>query len=385
MSPLEDIENLAQLQGLRVAICHYWLVTWRGGEKVLASMLKLFPNADIYTLFYSPSVCGPHLVGHQVYSSVLDRPGVRQYYQKLFPLYPMGIKSLVLQKDYDLLISSESGPAKGIANPKKVPHLCYIHTPMRYCWVDRQSYLERVPKRLRGLADREFERLKKWDLKTASAPDRYVANSQNVAERVRRFYHREASVCCPPIALDLFEGPLGWNPEGFYLSFGGLTPYKNIDLLVEPFTRSGESLKIIGDGPERPRLEALAGPNIQFLGSLETSQLAQEIAGAKALLFPGDEDFGMIPLEVMARGIPVIALGKGGALETVVENKARPESSSGVFFAQPTLDDLSQALAQFEAQKHRFDPDWIRAHARNFGEDRFLTCFGNEVTSLLNR
>src|SRR3989339_407117 len=113
MSSLEDIENLAQLQGLRVAICHYWLVTWRGGEKVLASMLKLFPNADIYTLFYSPSVCGPHLVGHQVYSSVLDRPGVRQYYQKLFPLYPMGIKSLVLQKDYDLLISSESGPAKG--------------------------------------------------------------------------------------------------------------------------------------------------------------------------------------------------------------------------------------------------------------------------------
>ncbi|MDT8445717.1 MAG: glycosyltransferase [bacterium] len=380
---LRLVEGLAELQALRVALAHYWLVTWRGGEKVLASMLKLFPHSDLYTLFYSPGRIGPYVEGHRVYSSALDLSFARRHYQKMFPFYPAAVKSLALQGDYDLLISSESGPIKGIANPKGLPHLCYIHSPMRYCWVDRQSYLDRVPQRLRNFADVQFERLKRYDLSTIDAPDRYVANSHNVAGRVERFYHRPAGVCHPPIELDLFKGPLSPGGGDFYLSFGALTPYKRVDLLVEVFNQNGKPLKIIGEGSELKALKAIAGPNITFTGALEHQELNRQLKGARALLFPGDEDFGMIPLEVMARGIPVVAYRAGGALETVLESPEGAAHSSGLFFDQQTPDSLAEALERFEAVEQDFDPAKIREHARQFGEDRFLACLAQEVRSLL--
>jgi len=380
---LEDMEGFEDLRRLRVAISHYWLVTWRGGEKVLASMLKLFPKADIYTLFYEPKVCGPYLKGHKVYPSAIN--GLRNHHQLVFPLYPYGQRSLKLKGDYDLILSSESGPAKGIANPSGIPHLCYIHTPMRYCWVDRESYLARVPRLLRPFAELEFERLKQWDLQTVEGPDLYVANSLNVAKRVEQFYGKSANICYPPIDLGLFEAPLTQGPQDFYLSFGALTPYKRVDLLVEAFNRSGKKLKVIGDGSEMGRLRAQAQPNIQFLGALDSVRLDQEIKGAKALLFPGDEDFGMVPLELMARGIPVIALAKGGALETVKQSSIGPEASTGIFYPQDNLESLELALETFERSCNRFNPQAIRDHARRFGEDRFLACLATQVRALLNR
>lgn len=372
---------------LKVAIVHYWLVTWRGGEKVLESLLKLFPNADIYTLFYDEKVCGSRLAGNRVISSSLDSGPARKHYQKLFPLYPAGIRSLKLRQRYDLILSSESGPAKGIHNPEGIPHLCYIHTPMRYCWGFTDAYLEALPTGVRGIARRQFKRLKEWDRTTIDNVDRYVANSQNVADRVRRFYDREAGVCYPPIALDLFEGDLkcaGIEDRDYYLSFGAITPYKNVDLLVETFNRLEKRLVVVGDGSEKDRLEKKAASNIEFLGSLPQAEVVDIIRNAKALLFPGEEDFGMVPLEVMSQGIPVIALGKGGALETVVENVQHPEQSSGIFFERSEPASLLEALNRFETIEGVFDPVWIRNHARRFGEDRFLEEMSGQIRALFD-
>lgn len=367
----------------KVAIIHYWFVTWRGGEKVVESILKLFPNADVYTLFYDEEVCGPHLKGHHVYTSVLNTPTLRRHYQKTFPLYPEGIQSLKLKDEYDLVISSESGPAKGVKVPDHTPHLSYVHTPMRYCWGYRESYLESIPGFARGIADWFFERLRKWDLTTVDNVDCYLANSQNVADRITRYYNKSSSVVYPPIALDLFQkdrlitAPV--KERNYYLSFGAVTPYKNIDLLVDTFNKNGQELMVIGDGSEKEKLSKVAGDNIQFTGSLPWKKITEYILGAKALLFPGEEDFGMIPLEVMAHGLPVIALGKGGALETVIENKELPAESSGLFFHENSVNALQEALEDFEKIADQMNPEWIFNHARTFGEDQFLENFLQKI------
>ena len=387
MSTTSQHTDPARLSGLRVAIVHYWFVTWRGGEKVVASLLKLFPNADLYTLFYDPNACGDYLAGHHITTSTLDKVGLRRHYQKLYPLYPYGVRSLKLRHQYDLIISSESGPAKGISKPWGVPHLCYVHTPMRYCWGFTQQYLDAIPRPVRPLARSAFEKLRRWDLSTVDNVDRYVANSYNVRDRVRRFYQRDAGVVPPPISLDLFSAeslirrPLS-NGE-YFLSFGAITPYKNIRLLIDTFNANGRRLVVIGDGSEKTKLERKARENIRFLGSLPWDQVRRYLRGAKALVFPGEEDFGMVPLEAMAHGLPVIALGRGGALETVVENPAEPSESSGIFFSEPTGDDLNHAIERFEERQDDFNPAWIQAHARQFGEDIFLARIESEIHQLL--
>ena len=377
------------LAGLSVAIVHYWLVTWRGGEKVLRSILDLFPDADVYTLFHDPALCERELPGRKIYGSSLDRPGLRTHYQKLFPLYPLGIRSLNLKRRYDLVISSESGPAKGIRIPSGVPHLCYVHTPMRYCWDFMDSYLATTPRWARGLLAWRFERLRQWDRSTADNVDRFVANSHNVAERVRRHYGRSASVCTPPIAPGLFlpefpkqRGEVAQRDH--YLSFGAVTPYKNIDLLVDTFRALPErTLWVVGEGSERARLEASAGPNVRFLGAVEWEDLHSLILAARALLVPGEEDFGMIPPEVMAHGTPVIAYGRGGALETVIDAGSDASLGTGVFFAEPTVESLLAAIQRFEALEDSFDPYFIQDHARRFSAERFRSQFEYEVRRVL--
>jgi len=371
------------LGDLKVAIIHYWMVTWRGGEKVIASLLKLFPKADIYTLFYDERVCGSHLEGHRVFASTLNKPVLKKHYQKLFPLFPFGIKSLKLREKYDLIISSESGPAKGIENSYHSPHLCYIHTPMRYCWGYTEPYLLSLPGWSRGLTRYWLKRLKEWDRSTIDRVDAYVANSKNVAERVKKYYGKEAGVCYPPIEADWFEDELVKSKGTHYLSFGAITPYKNIGLLVEAFKKTNSQLIVIGEGSEKNKLKALAPPNVRFLGKLPFEEIKSFIRDSKALLFPGEEDFGMVPLEVMAMGIPVIALKKGGALETVVENDNNPERSSGIFFDEPNCESLLKALTRFETLEHHFDPQWIRSHAKKFSEDVFLKNMSERIIKLL--
>jgi glycosyltransferase involved in cell wall biosynthesis len=372
---------------LRVAILHYWFVTWRGGEKVVESILKLFPHADIYTLFYDENVCGPYLQGRKIYTSVLNSPFLRKRHQKVFPLYPLGIHSLQLQGTYDLIISSESGPIKGLKVDRSIPHLCYVHTPMRYCWGFTADYIKVVPPVLRKATEWGFEYLRKYDETTIDNVDHYVANSQNVRKRIQSYYQRDAAVVYPPIANELFckENLVQKKAaeRTHYLSFGALTPYKNIDLLVNTFNQTGEPLVVIGSGSERTALEAKAKSNIRFLGQQDWPTIKAAILNAKALLFPGEEDFGMIPLEVMAHGIPVIALSKGGALETVIDCMDSPEQSSGCFFKEPTVESLLEALKRFEQRMDQFDPEWIQNHARQFAEVHFQNNFLKEVEYVL--
>jgi len=372
-----------KLADLNVAIIHYWMMTWRGGEKVVESILKIFPNADVYTLFYDEQVCGPYLKGRKVYTSRLNLPILKKQYQKLFPLYPFAVKSLRLQKKYDLIISSESGPAKGIFNPDKIPHLCYIHSPMRYCWGYTDIYLESLPVWARKIARWRFNKLRQWDESTIDNVDLYVANSQNVKNRVQKYYGRESEVCFPPIDLELFKSEPGKEDKDYYLSFGALTPYKNIELLIDTFNQLDKKLVVIGSGSEKNKLESISKNNIEFKGSLPLPEVIKYIQQAKALLFPGEEDFGMIPLEVMSQGVPVIALKKGGALETVVENPEKPEQSSGIFFELPNTGSLLTAIEKFEALEGQFDPHWIRQHARKFGEDFFLKRFKQLVQEVI--
>lgn len=369
---------------MKVAIVHYWLITRRGGEKVIESLLKIYPDADIYTLFYNHEAFGEEITSRSIYTSKLNFALFKKHYQKLFPFYPLAVKTLRLRKKYDLVISSESGPAKGVTLPEGALHICYIHTPMRYCWGFREDYLQSMPKMLRPVANYFFQRLQNWDKTTIQNVDYYIANSQNVANRVSTFYNREAEVIYPPIDLSIFEEePTSKVNDSYYLSFGALTPYKRIDLLVDTFNRNGERLIVIGDGSERSKLEIKARNNITFTGSLPWKQIADLIRNSKALIFPGEEDFGMIPLEVMALGVPVIAYAKGGALETVIEDKVVSQST-GIFFYEQSVPAIDAALKYFDEIKDGFDPLFIRKHARKFGEDIFIEKFKNFISQKKN-
>jgi glycosyltransferase involved in cell wall biosynthesis len=377
------------LSDLRVAIPHYWFVTWRGGEKVVRALLDLFPRADLYTLFYDPTLCGEYLSGHQVYRSKIDIPFLRARHQKVFPLYPSGVRSLELQDTYDFILSSESGPIKGIANPDGIPHLSYVHSPMRYCWGFTEDYVSAVHPLLRPVVRSAFRRLRDYDLTTTDNVDHYVANSFNVQNRIHRHYNRASSVVHPPIALELFDKSSLCTSRSssrtHYLSFGAITPYKGINLLVEAFNKSGKPLVIVGEGSERKRLQAIAQPNIIFTGARPYAEIQALILQSKALIFPGEEDFGMIPLEVMAHGVPVIAYKRGGALETVQENLANPKVSTGIFFDYQHSDQIEAALEKFERCQDEFDPDFIRSHARRFGEDHFKERMREEIGAFLSR
>lgn len=375
------------LEKLKVAIVHYWFMSWRGGEKVVHSLLKLFPRADIYTLFHDPELCRVQLGQRNIRSSLLDLPFLRRKYQKLFPLYPFAVRSLRLRAGYDLIISSESGPAKGVENPTRIPHLCYVETPMRYCWGYTEEYLNSTPRVLRPLARYTFQYLRRWDLTTVDKVDLYVANSLNIQERIRKYYHREAQVIYPPVEERLFARPPRQVQQigDYYLWLGALTPYKRSDLAVQACVQSGRKLVVIGEGSERKKTQKLANEKIAFLGHLSDEQIEDWVRRAKALIFPGEEDFGLVPVEVMARGVPVIAYGKGGALETVIENREEPHRSTGCFFQEQTVDSLLEALEWFEEHERAFDPHTIRQNAWRFRESVFLEQIRATVQDFLGR
>lgn len=364
---------------MKVAIVHYWLTTRRGGEKVIESILKLYPDADIYTLFADKELYGNKFPKNRIYTSILNVKLLKSQYQKLFPLYPIGIKSLKLKEGYDLIISSESGPAKGIKIDGNIPHVCYVHSPMRYCWGYTHEYLRALKKPLRPIAKILFEALRKWDVTTIDNVSAYLVNSNNVSNRVEKFYNKDSTVIYPPIDLSLFKRPLKKEVKrDIYLSFGAITPYKRIDLLVDTFNLNGKKLVIIGNGSEKESLQKKANPNITFLGNLEWKEIEKYFDRSKALIFPGEEDFGMIPLEVMAYGIPVLAYNKGGALETVVENE-EAKLATGLFFNEQTIESLSKCILTFEKLDGKFDAEFIRSHARGFGEDIFLRKFSGFI------
>lgn len=352
---------------MRVAIVHYWLVSMRGGEKVIEALCDMYPDADIFTLVYDEGKVSEKIRGHRIIPSFLQHiPGAIRHYRSLLPLMPFALESMDL-RDYDLIISSESGPAKGIIPPPHAVHICYCHTPMRYIWDHYHAYRGTAGLPARMLMPVLAPLLRSWDANCSLRVDRFVANSQHVANRIRKYYRRSADVVPPPVAVDEFSPTekLG----DFYLCAGQIVPYKRVDLAVEAFTKMRRNLLVIGDG-EREDIEALkriAGPTIRFLGRVSTEILRANLARCRALIFPGEEDFGIVPVEAMASGRPVIAFGRGGALETVV-----PEQT-GLLFDEQTVDALVDAVHLFEEKEGLFRPEAIRMHAARFGSHKFQT------------
>lgn len=348
---------------MKVAIVHYWLVNMRGGEKVVEALGELFPQADIYTHVYDPSAISEALKRHTIKTTFIQRlPFATRHYQSYLPLMPLALEQLDL-RGYDLVISSESGPAKGIIVAPETLHVCYCHTPMRYVWDMYHDYLAGTGALARFIIRPLIHYLRLWDLTTAARVDHFITNSAYVARRVRKHYRREAEVIHPPVDTEAFAPAAECGD--FYLMVGQLVRYKRADIAVEAFRRMNKRLIVIGDGEQLPALERTAAPSVTLLGRQPFSVIRDHYARCKALIFPGEEDFGIVPVEAMASGRPVIAYGRGGAMETVVEGV------TGLFFDQQTPESLIEAVERYEATESRLSSAAIVQHARRFAKDRF--------------
>jgi glycosyltransferase involved in cell wall biosynthesis len=355
--------NRALTKKMKVALVHYWLVTMRGGEKVLEELCRLYPEADIFTHVVVPEKVSDTIKAHKITTSFISRlPGAAKHYQKYLPLMPLALEQFDL-RGYDLVISSESGPAKGVITGENTLHLCYCHTPMRYLWNMYQDYREGAGGFTRAAMTPAFHYLRQWDYASAARVDHFLANSTTVQRRIAKTYRRASDVIHPPVAVEDFSPADA--VEDFYLYCGHLVPYKRADIAVEAFNRQGGKLVIVGEGGEAERLKKMAGPNIRFAGALPDEALRRLYATCRALVFPGEEDFGIVPVEAMASGRPVIAYGKGGVCDSV------RDGSSGILYPEQSVDGLVAALARFEREESRFVPAAIAAEAARFSASRF--------------
>jgi glycosyltransferase involved in cell wall biosynthesis len=347
---------------MRVAIIHDYLNQYGGAERVLEALHDLYPDAPIYTSLYDPAAMPEFYRAWDIRTSWMQRlPGWRRHFQKYFLFYPSAFESFDLSS-YDLILSSSSAYAKGVIPPPGARHICYCHTPMRFAWrTDDYIKREGFGRLQRGVLPLMLTYVRLWDVATTPRVDQFIANSREVAARIARYYGRAAIVIAPPVDLSPYRP---WVPGNFYLAGGRLIPYKRLDLVIQAFTALGLPLKVFGDGRDRERLRALAGPNVEFLGQIGEAQRRDLFASCRAFVFPGEEDFGITPLEAMSAGRPVIAYAAGGVLETVIEGV------TGRFFHQQSAGAIAAAVAA--ARVDRYDPAVIRRHAEGFSRDVFL-------------
>jgi glycosyltransferase involved in cell wall biosynthesis len=357
---------------MRVAIVHEWFVTKAGSESVVEHILQLFPEAEVYSLinFLSPEE-GRFLNGKKVHTSFIQKlPFAKKKYRGYLPLMPLAIEQFDLSK-YDLIISSSHAVAKGVITGPDQIHISYVHSPIRYAWDLQHVYLKEA-KLTHGiksiLARVILHYIRMWDCRTSNGVDIFVANSNYIARRINKVYRREAEVIYPPVHLDQFI-PAGVKQD-FYLAVSRFVPYKKMPLIVEAFSQMPDKrLIVIGDGPEAGAAKVLAGPNITFLGHQPRSVLIDHMQKARAFVFAAEEDFGITPVEAQGCGTPVIAFGKGGALETIIDGK------TGVLFPQQTVSSLVEAVAHFEKLEHSFDIKEIRRNAERFDVTEFNARF----------
>lgn len=360
---------------MRVALVHYWLVGDRGGEKVLKALYEMYPGATVFTHVFDPNAAPACFRTADVRTSFIDRlPAAQSKYQLYLPFMPMALEGLDLQ-DFDLVISTESGPAKGIIPAPHARHFCYVHSPMRYIWNMYADSMRRSNFAIRTLFPAIANYLRTWDVASAARVDAFAANSNAVKARIARYWRRDAEVIHPPVAVQDFS--LTPTHEGFYLYVSELVDYKRADLVVDAFTASKRPLIVIGDGPQMPLLRERAGPNVTLLGRVDFTTLRAHYAACRAFVFAAEEDFGIVPVEAMACGKPVIAFGKGGALDTVKPNV------SGLLFQEQTVSALNAAVEAFEAAPAQFDPHAIRAHAEGFDTPVFKNAMARAIERLV--
>jgi glycosyltransferase involved in cell wall biosynthesis len=362
--------------GLRVAFVHDWLTGMRGGERVLEGLCRLHPDAELFTLVHVRGSVSETIESRRVHTSFVQRlPRYARYYRHYLPLFPLAIEQFDLDR-FDLVISSSHCAAKAVVTTGRARHVCYCHSPMRYAWDQFDAYFgeERVGRAASIVMGQVMRRMARWDAATADRVDRFVANSRHVAGRIGRYYNRQATVVYPPVDTAFFH-PDGTAPSDYFLVVSALVPYKRIDLAIAAAAEAGVRLKIAGVGTERPRLERLAGPTVEFLGRVSNEGVRDLYRGAQAVLMPGEEDFGIVPVEAQACGRPAIALAAGGALETI------EDGVTGVLV--PDVSARSFADAMTRVARNGFDPRVLRAHAERFSEERFLSGMTQVITDVL--
>jgi glycosyltransferase involved in cell wall biosynthesis len=354
---------------MKTALIHDWLTGMRGGERCLEVFCEIFPQAHLYTLLHIPGSVSPRIEKMAITTSFIQRlPFAKRGYRKYLPLFPMAIESFNL-KGYDLILSCSHCVAKGIITPPDALHISYLLTPMRYIWDMYGEYFGGKKKRIIPFFTHY---LRLWDVTSSQRVDHFLCISNHVANRIKKYYRREAEVIYPPVDANRFS--IQDKKEDFFLIVTSFAPYKKVDLAIKAFGQLGYPLKIIGSGPEEKRLKSMAPSNAEFLGWQPDEVVADYYSRCRALIFPGEEDFGIVPLEAMASGKPVIAYGKGGALEMIVphnpKNK-REETPTGIFFYEQTVTSLIDAVRQFERIEKEFDPSAIRKHALQWDRENF--------------
>lgn len=360
------------MRGIRVAIVHDFLQSLGGAERVTLALSELFPDAPIYTLTYNPEL-NPHFLGRKIVVSSLQRYSFLPA-KFLLPFYALAIEQFNLSS-FDVVISSSHSFAKNIITSADTLHISYVHSPMRYVWDSWHSYLDqqKIGRAVKGTLQNMLAKIRIWDKLSSSRVDVFVANSKNVRNRIRKYYRRDALVVYPPV--DVHKIPLQARHEDYFLVISRLSYYKRVDLAVRACRELNVPLIVIGTGEEEEHLKRLAGTKTRILGWVEDDAKIEYLRNAKALIFPGEEDFGIVPIEAMAAGKPVIAYKKGGLLETVIEGV------TGIFFNEPTVDSLKGALRLFIAREDAFKAQLIRQHAKKFSKSRFQS----EIRALIDK
>lgn len=357
----------------KIAIVHDWLTNMGGAEQVIINFKEIYPEAPIYTTFYTPENLDEKLRNIDVRTSFLQKKKKVTNHQKYFPFMPLAFENFNLN-EYDIILSSSSSCAKGVITKPGSIHVCYCHTPMRYAWEKKDEYIEGMGKFKKKLVKLLLHYMRMWDLMSASRVDYFIANSTEVKKRIEKHYKRDAIVINPPVRCNMFN--ISNVDRDYFLVLSRLVKYKRFDLAVEACSKLGKKLIVIGDGPEREKLEKLANENVTFLGRQPDEVVKKYLSECKALLFPGEEDFGIVPVEAQACGRPVIAYGKGGVLDSVIDGE------TGVFFEEQSVESLSKAIEKFETMV--FSKEKIRENALSFDESVFQQKIKNYIEEVVN-